>query len=259
MFSSIFPSVYSILSRYSPLEQEAPIQQSVAGLSSRDRETLVHEVADGLLGDGALRGRGGTLTSSSRLNDNGDIIMDSNEALSSSLDEDQIESHHVTATHDTSSSSSNDNNINNNNIDEIETSISQLDEALLHSKSNLETFAKREIFLSVRISKYRRLMEQREGHINNLFSMHNSNTLSGNEDLENTSNLKEQISSLQAKHQQDQSTLKSVEEIHKGIIVQMEVLRRRISDLEEKREDILIKREECQEFLLAAAEREGVI
>lgn len=218
----------------------------------------MHEVADGLRGDGALRGRGGTLTSSSRLNDNGSsIIMDSNEALSSSLDEDQIESHHVTATHDTSSSSSNDNNI--NNIDEIETSISQLDEALLHSKSNLETFAKREIFLSVRISKYRRLMEQREGHINNLFSIHNSNTLSGNEDLENTSNLKEQISSLQAKHQQDQSTLKSVEEIHKGIIVQMEVLRRRISDLEEKREDILIKREECQEFLLAAAEREGVI
>ena len=258
MFSSIFPSVYSILSRYSPLEQEAPIQQSVAGLSSRDRETLVHEVADGLRGDGALRGRGGTLTSSSRLNDNGSIIMDSNEALSSSLDEDQIESHHVTATHDTSTSSnSNDNNI--NNIDEIETSISQLDEALLHSKSNLETFAKREIFLSVRISKYRRLMEQREGHINNLFSIHNSNTLSGNEDLENTSNLKEQISSLQAKHQQDQSTLKSVEEIHKGIIVQMEVLRRRISDLEFKREDILIKREECQEFLLAAAEREGVI
>jgi chromosome segregation ATPase len=258
MFSSIFPSVYSILSRYSPLEQEAPIQQSVAGLSSRDRETLVHEVADGLRGDGALRGRGGTLTSSSRLNDNGDIIMDSNEALSSSLDEDQIESHHVTATHDTSTSSnSNDNNI--NNIDEIETSISQLDEALLHSKSNLETFAKREIFLSVRISKYRRLMEQREGHIDNLFSIHNSNTLSGHEDLENTSNLKEQISSLQAKHQQDQSTLKSVEEIHKGIIVQMEVLRRRISDLEEKREDILIKREECQEFLLAAAEREGVI
>jgi chromosome segregation ATPase len=218
----------------------------------------VHEVADGLRGDGALRGRGGTLTSSSRLNDNGDIIMDSNEALSSSLDEDQIESHHVTATHDTSTSSnSNDNNI--NNIDEIETSISQLDEALLHSKSNLETFAKREIFLSVRISKYRRLMEQREGHIDNLFSIHNSNTLSGHEDLENTSNLKEQISSLQAKHQQDQSTLKSVEEIHKGIIVQMEVLRRRISDLEEKREDILIKREECQEFLLAAAEREGVI
>ncbi len=218
----------------------------------------MHEVADGLRGDGALRGRGGTLTSSSRLNDNGDIIMDSNEALSSSLDEDQIESHHVTATHDTSTSSnSNDNNI--NNIDEIETSISQLDEALLHSKSNLETFAKREIFLSVRISKYRRLMEQREGHIDNLFSIHNSNTLSGHEDLENTSNLKEQISSLQAKHQQDQSTLKSVEEIHKGIIVQMEVLRRRISDLEEKREDILIKREECQEFLLAAAEREGVI
>lgn len=67
----------------------------------------------------------------------------------------------------------------------------------------------------------------------------------------------EQLTQLQHKHQQDQLNLQTVETIHAEIIVQIETLKRRIVELMEKQQDIVKKREECQEFLVKFAEREG--
>ena len=76
------------------------------------------------------------------------------------------------------------------------------------------------------------------------------------DDLENRNvqNLREQLNCLQATHVVDQKRLQGVEDLHKGLITQIEVLRRRVNELEEKQEDIMVKRDECQDFLVAAAE-----
>jgi hypothetical protein len=76
-------------------------------------------------------------------------------------------------------------------------------------------------------------------------------------DVENNDNntTEDKISQLILKHQQDQSKLQDVETIHADIIAQIETLKRRILDLEDKKQDILKKREECREFLVEVAEK----
>ena len=66
----------------------------------------------------------------------------------------------------------------------------------------------------------------------------------------------EQIIQLTHKHQQDQTNLQDVETLHAEIIVQIETLKRRIIELEEKQQDIVKKRDECYEFLVEFAERD---
>jgi len=44
--SSIFSSIYSFISSYSPIGGQQPYQTEVANLSTRDRDTLVNEIAN---------------------------------------------------------------------------------------------------------------------------------------------------------------------------------------------------------------------
>ena len=44
--SSIFSSIYSFISSYSPIGGQQPYQSEVANLSTRDRDTLVNEIAN---------------------------------------------------------------------------------------------------------------------------------------------------------------------------------------------------------------------
>ncbi len=76
-------------------------------------------------------------------------------------------------------------------------------------------------------------------------------------DVENNDNnsTKDKISQLIHKLQQDQTNLQDVETIHADIIAQIETLKRRIIELEDKKHDILKKREECREFLVEVAEK----
>ncbi len=67
---------------------------------------------------------------------------------------------------------------------------------------------------------------------------------------------KDQLTQLQQKHHQDQINLQTVELIHAEIIVQIETIKRRIVELTEKQQDIVTKREECQEFLVEFADFE---
>jgi chromosome segregation ATPase len=74
----------------------------------------------------------------------------------------------------------------------------------------------------------------------------------------NTINNKEQeqkISEVKKKHTQDEQKLQEVEKIHASIITQIELLKRRIGELEDKKQDIFLKREDCHQFLMQVAEK----
>ena len=301
MLSSVFPSAYTIFSRYTRPQQQHDqlLERSIANLKSQDLEHLAHDITMGLrtipviLDDPSSLVASVERTASSGLkvaseSDNdagGGCDVKNNEATQSSLEEGTLERPLSRSAFMDDGWTKSDENFNEN---EVESALADLDAAFAQCKASLETFDKKERFLGVRINRYRQLMERRARSICNLedrlsccidqsiysnsmgclveheerMPLERENkkyesAMNFNGDLENKNDRnhwRKQLQSLQIKHEQDRMSLKSVEEIHKEMIVQIETLRRRIDDLEEKREDILEKREECREFLIVAAE-----
>jgi hypothetical protein len=135
-------------------------------------------------------------------------------------------------------------------IDEgVASAIAELETALDQCRLSLVKFEQKERFMSMRIQKYRMLIDQRNERAN-------QDTVGLDEDLEHDNFVKSenQVRSSADKWDKDEMTLQSVEQIHKNIIADMEVLRRRIRELEEKKEIYLGLREECRDFVLAAAD-----
>eukprot|EP00581_Thalassiosira_minuscula_P000895 CAMPEP_0183743894 /NCGR_PEP_ID=MMETSP0737-20130205/65452_1 /TAXON_ID=385413 /ORGANISM="Thalassiosira miniscula, Strain CCMP1093" /LENGTH=344 /DNA_ID=CAMNT_0025979523 /DNA_START=101 /DNA_END=1136 /DNA_ORIENTATION=+ len=90
------------------------------------------------------------------------------------------------------------------------------------------------------------------------FLNEDDNIINDETDLENNAlqtqtTLKQQLTTLQTKHAIDTQSLLGVEGLHKNLIVQIEVLRRRIRELETKQDDIARRKEECRDFLIAAS------
>lgn len=147
------------------------------------------------------------------------------------------------------------------NNEEVESSLADLEGTLRESKASLEVFERKERFLGVRIDRYRVLMDKRvrslmdklhQTNRNNDDDLTSSYDEDDDDDLENknSDNMREQLDTLLT----DQKSLSSVEELHKEIIMQIEVSRRNIHELEEKQDDIMKKRDECRDFLVVAAE-----
>lgn len=135
-------------------------------------------------------------------------------------------------------------------IDEgVASAIAELETALDQCRLSLVKFEQKERFMSMRIQKYRMLIDQRNERAN-------QDTVGLDEDLEHDNFVKSenQVRSSADKWDKDEMTLQSVEQVHKNIIADMEVLRRRIRELEEKKEIYLGLREECRDFVLAAAD-----
>jgi len=91
-----------------------------------------------------------------------------------------------------------------------------------------------------------------------VFLNEDDNIINDETDLENNAlqtqtTLKQQLTTLQTKHAIDTQSLLGVEGLHKNLIVQIEVLRRRIRELETKQDDIARRKEECRDFLIAAS------
>ena len=168
--------------------------------------------------------------------------------------------------------------------DPLETTLEELEQTLTTCELSLDEFEKKERFLYVRIEKYREMIRERECFIgsqerdqeiksaasnddNNVNASGEEETAGAveegeeatqdeeeNNDDNNNNPTQDQIIQLKHKHQQDQTNLQDVEAIHEDIIVQIETLKRRILELADKKQDILKKREECQEFLVEFAE-----
>jgi chromosome segregation ATPase len=163
--------------------------------------------------------------------------------------------------------------------DDLETALEELETVLSACELSLQQFEKKERFLYVRIGRYREMIEgQLEQDEQEQQKQLDSDTkeeeeaaaVSENKDEEedkhvvdmendnNTINNKEQeqkISEVKKKHTQDEQKLQEVEKIHASIITQIELLKRRIGELEDKKQDIFLKREDCHQFLMQVAEK----
>ena len=131
----------------------------------------------------------------------------------------------------------------------LETTLSELEQTLTACELSLHDYDTKERFLFLRIERYREMILRRGCCIDKLLS---SADYQADTAANNTTN--DKITQLKIKHMQDQSNLQSVIEIHTDIIAQIETLKRRIEELEEKKQDIMTKREECYEFLVEVAE-----
>mmetsp|Transcript_6969 Transcript_6969/g.15386 ORF Transcript_6969/g.15386 Transcript_6969/m.15386 type:complete len:238 (-) Transcript_6969:170-883(-) len=176
------------------------------------------------------------------------------------------------------------------NDQDVESSLVHLEHTLDQCHVSLVEFEKKERFVGLRLERYKGLMWRREERMKELMekiqqqnngqqkqrssspssfsSLHENDTrsflneddniINDETDLENNAlqtqtTLKQQLTTLQTKHAIDTQSLLGVEGLHKNLIVQIEVLRRRIRELETKQEDIARKKEECRDFLIAAS------
>ena len=138
----------------------------------------------------------------------------------------------------------------NTSSDGIESDLDELDAVLDQCRTSLEKFEKKERFVSIRIQRYRGLLDQRSS--NYQIDSDISNDSDQFQLVESGS--ENQTQSIQEKYSQDELALQSVEQVHMNLIAEIEVLRRRICDLEEKQRSYVAMREECTEFVLAAAD-----
>ncbi len=63
---------------------------------------------------------------------------------------------------------------------------------------------------------------------------------------------RDRLEALRARHLADGKSRWCIMELHKGIIAEMEMLKRRMDDLVEKQNNIVEKLEECRDFLIKA-------
>ena len=106
------------------------------------------------------------------------------------------------------------------------------DEIKFTLTESLSRVEEKERFLAMRIARYKSLMEER------VLKMQCNDT---QEDVENADT---RLGALRA-------SLSEVEKIHKDILVELEKLRRKVEHLEEQRDDVQAKRNECQDCMLA--------
>ena len=115
----------------------------------------------------------------------------------------------------------------------------QLEETIESTTEKLKKMEESERFLFTRISKYRTMLAEE------VMRVHNGENISNEE--------KERLIRQNEKYQQQ---ICDVIDVHKNILVNVELLRRKLKDLEDKKEDMLGKFEECEEFVVASARLE---
>jgi hypothetical protein len=146
----------------------------------------------------------------------------------------------------------------------VSSCLEEAESTLAECASSLLGFERRERFLGERIARYRMLMGRRGDIIRELESEVSSTTFppdggddDDGDDLENSRfddyARRDRLGALRTRHSADEEGMRCVVELHKGIVAEMETLRRRMDDLVEKRDDIVKMVEECGDFLIEAA------
>ena len=177
--------------------------------------------------------------------------------------------------------------------DEIDSAIGQIDEALVVSRGKLVELERSEQFVGVRCRRYRLALEDRAAELGRLSRAAAAAAAIGDdaapineedtgadgdqeEDVEggvdsdrisaqyartavpmsNPPKSAEELGEMQEKQAKDEEALEKVIETHRTMLADVERMRRKIADLEGKREDILAGRDMARDFLIAAAEAE---
>lgn len=131
---------------------------------------------------------------------------------------------------------------------DVESDLAEMESVLQQCRASLEKFETKERFVGIRIQRYRGLLQRR----NDRNSQLGINMSLNNDEKHN--NFVESCNIAQDKQLQSEITLESVETVHKNLIAQIEVLRRRIQDLDEKKRSYIDMANECKDFVLAAAD-----
>ena len=174
--------------------------------------------------------------------------------------------------------------------DEIDSAISQIDEALVVSRAKLEELERSEQFVGVRCRRYRLALEDRAAELDRLSraaaaaEIGDEDAAPNNEEdtsadaeqqdveggvnsaaqhprttavpMSNPPKSAQELAEMQEKQAKDEEALEKVIETHRNMLANVERMRRKIGDLEGKREDILAGRDMARDFLIAAAEAE---
>ena len=180
--------------------------------------------------------------------------------------------------------------------DEIDSAISQIDEALAASRTKLSELERSEQFVGVRCRRYRLALEDRAAELDRLSRAAVGAAEIGDEDeapnneedtsadaeqqdveggvdsgdisaqgqhprtaavpMSNPPKSAQELAEMQEKQAKDEEALEKVIETHRNMLANVERMRRKIGDLEGKREDILAGRDMARDFLIAAAEAE---
>ena len=178
--------------------------------------------------------------------------------------------------------------------DEINSAISQIDEALVVSRAKLEELERSEQFVGVRCRRYRLALEDRAAELDRLSRAAAAAAEIGDEDaapnneedtganaeqqdveggvdsasisaqhprttavpMSNPPKSAQELAEMQEKQAKDEEALDKVIGTHRNMLADVERMRRKILDLEGKREDILAGRDMARDFLIAAAEAE---
>ena len=174
--------------------------------------------------------------------------------------------------------------------DEIDSAISQIDEALVVSRVKLEELERSEQFVGVRCRRYRLALEGRAAELDRLSraaaaaEIGDEDAAPNNEEdtsadaeqqdveggvnsaaqhprttavpMSNPPKSAQELAEMQEKQAKDEEALDKVIGTHRNMLTDVERMRRKILDLEGKREDILAGRDMARDFLIAAAEAE---
>jgi prefoldin subunit 5 len=141
------------------------------------------------------------------------------------------------------------------------TQLQDLDKSI---KMDLETLRaalkksqEKEIFIGMRIHKYRMLLQDNDPAQH--FSTKETIAAFADDDIESNDNSTnfQQRSRLQKWHD-DIKALEQVKAAHKALVVQCEELRRAIAALEQRRTHVDTLKEECDQFCVAAAAQERI-
>jgi len=155
------------------------------------------------------------------------------------------------------------------NEDETDIAISELDIALGESRAGLAKSEEAERFLGARVAKYRSMLNERAAMIDRMGSAAGVKESDGlieetkfgddverGEGTEEFNPTEQELHAMREKHRKDEEALDKVVEMHKNMLIDIEGMRRKILELEQKREDIFNRRNECRDFLIAAAHAE---
>ncbi|KAL7526538.1 hypothetical protein ACHAWF_001809 [Thalassiosira exigua] len=162
--------------------------------------------------------------------------------------------------------------------------VGELDATLKECRDSLEAFERKERSLELGIRKHQTLMKRRDSRMQDLTKQiegsqypwdglvyyvlecydqgcggddDGASVVGGDDDqtvgINTLDNLSDQLDAMQSKHAADQRMLSEVQDMHKEVIVQIGQFRRKIKDLEDRQLDMVMKRDECEEFLKIAA------
>ena len=155
-------------------------------------------------------------------------------------------------------------------------SMREIDGELVEAEQLLATSQEKEQFLGVRARRYRKALDaqaeelrqerNRLGKRRGTGPLNDTDAGSGTADLnvETVEDLDVDVETAEEldlegrmeKWEKDEDALQNIVATHKSILVYCETIRRTIRGLKEKREKVAAQADECQEFLMAAAEAE---